>query len=270
MDFLKKNYEKILLGVVLLGLAVAVAMLSPKIEREKQELADKRIFAVTKNPKPLPNYYEARFDSVYHQLEVPKPLNFSRPHYLFNPVPWQRAVDGHLIKVQTGSEIGPEALVVQKINPLFTTVAFENVGSSGSNYQVSVVRDAEPNPKKRNKKSSLFDVGSKGDFLTLQAVQGPADKPDALILILADTGESIALSTNKPFQRIDGYCADMKYDPEKRSWVARRIGDKLLFAGDEFTVASINLIASNQFEVVVSAKSTGKKTTIHYGSDVQP
>jgi hypothetical protein len=40
MDFLKKNYEKILLGVVLLGLAVAVGFLPFKIASEKQKLKD--------------------------------------------------------------------------------------------------------------------------------------------------------------------------------------------------------------------------------------
>ena len=42
MDFLKKHYEKVLLGVVLLGLAVAVAFLPFKIASEKQKLEDMR------------------------------------------------------------------------------------------------------------------------------------------------------------------------------------------------------------------------------------
>ena len=42
MDFLKKHYEKVLLGVVLLGLAVAVAFLPFKIASDKQALEDKR------------------------------------------------------------------------------------------------------------------------------------------------------------------------------------------------------------------------------------
>ena len=37
-------------------------------------------------------------------------------------------------------------------------------------------------------------------------------------------------------------------------------------AGDEFTVATINLVGTNQFEVVFIAKSTGKKTTIRFNA----
>ena len=270
MDFLKKHYEKIVLGVVLLGLAAAVALLPQKIARERADLEDKRNQVVNIKPKPLTNIFDAHYNQAYQQLEKPQSLNFSRPHNLFNPVPWQKRSDGTLIKVQTGSEIGPEALVVSKINPLFTTITFESVGASGSNYQVSVVRDAETSPRKRAKKTALLEVGAKGEFLTVQAVQGPAEKPDALVLVLTDTGEKISLTADKPFQRVDGYSADLKYDPEKRVWLARRIGDKLLFSGDEFSVVSINLIATGQFEVVVSAKSTGKKTTIRHGSDAQP
>ena len=36
MEFIKKNYEKMLLGLVLLGLAVAVALLPFKIASERE------------------------------------------------------------------------------------------------------------------------------------------------------------------------------------------------------------------------------------------
>ena len=35
-----------------------------------------------------------------------------------------------------------------------------------------------------------------------------------LVLKLADTGQTIQLSKDKPFRRVDGYTADLKYDPE--------------------------------------------------------
>jgi hypothetical protein len=44
------------------------------------------------------------------------------------------------------------------------------------------------------------------------------------------------------------------------------MGATLSFAGDDYTVAAINLIATNQFEVVLSAKSSGKKNTIKYNT----
>jgi hypothetical protein len=52
MDFLKKHYEKILLGVVLLGLAVAVGFLPFKIASEKENL--ERMNSNLSHPKVPP------------------------------------------------------------------------------------------------------------------------------------------------------------------------------------------------------------------------
>jgi hypothetical protein len=42
MDFIKKNWEKVLLGVVLVGLTVAVALLPLKVASEREALKTKR------------------------------------------------------------------------------------------------------------------------------------------------------------------------------------------------------------------------------------
>ena len=52
MEFLKKHYEKILLGVVLLAVAVAAGFLPIKITSEKQKLTDLNL--QKKNPKAAP------------------------------------------------------------------------------------------------------------------------------------------------------------------------------------------------------------------------
>ena len=57
-----------------------------------------------------------------------------------------------------------------------------------------------------------------------------------LVVKLADTGETATLSKSQPFRRVDGYSADLKYDPEKNTSVnaaGLRVGDHLAFAGDE-------------------------------------
>ena len=107
MDFVKKNWEKILLGVVLVGLAVAVAFLPLKISREREDL---RIQSETRTPKvvPLipPDLTIAAAD--LKRTAVPTTLDLSTGHRLFNPVLWQKSVDGsRIIKVTTGREIGP-------------------------------------------------------------------------------------------------------------------------------------------------------------------
>ena len=62
MQFLKKNYEKILLGLVLLGLVVAAAYLPFRIDDEKQalhELRDKKFdYPVKPLPPPSPQTHK--------------------------------------------------------------------------------------------------------------------------------------------------------------------------------------------------------------------
>ena len=266
MDFIKKHYEKILLGVVLLSLAVAVVFLPFYINGQKQDLIDKRTGKLNPSVKALTNLDESSYTAAYQRMEKPVALNLSKPHHLFNPVQWQKKPDSTLIKVQEGNEVGAEALQATKVNPLYTTIKFESFGPS-TNYLLSVTRDADPDPKRRRKKQSYFERGTKGDFMQLVDVTGTPEKPE-LLLHLNDTSAPATVSIDRPFQRVDGYSADLRYDPEKGVWLARRVNDKINFAGDEFTVVSINLIATNQFEVILSAKSTGKKTTVRYNSEM--
>jgi len=55
MDFLKKHYEKILLGIVLVGLAGAFVYLPVKIGAEKQQLVDMEQSLTHPKVRPLTN-----------------------------------------------------------------------------------------------------------------------------------------------------------------------------------------------------------------------
>ena len=70
-----------------------------------------------------------------------------------------------------------------------------------------------------------------------------------------------ALSKPKPFRRVDAYMADLKYSPEGKNWQDQRVNDDLKFAGDDYIIVAIN-----RNEVVLSAKSNQKKTTLTYDS----
>ena len=65
----------------------------------------------------------------------------------------------------------------------------------------------------------------------------------------------------KPFRRVDGYLADLKYDPEKKNWPNLRVGaggpgtPRITINGEDYIVVAIT-----KNEVVLSAKSNDKKT----------
>ena len=93
--------------MVLLGLAVAVAFLPFKIASEKQKLEDMRNQLIHPKVKPLTNLDLTMPDKVLKRMATPAMVDFSAPNRLFNPMPWQKAVDGRLIKVDA-TNVGPE------------------------------------------------------------------------------------------------------------------------------------------------------------------
>src|SRR5436190_16385826 len=114
MDFLKKHYEKVLLGVVLIGLAVAVAVLPFFISSEQQKLHDLTSGVLNPKVKPLTNLDLTVSEQALSRLASAPAIDFSPPNRLFNPMPWQKAADGKIIP---GTRVGPTALVVSSNNP---------------------------------------------------------------------------------------------------------------------------------------------------------
>jgi hypothetical protein len=92
-----------------------------------------------------------------------------------------------------------------------------------------------------------------------------------LVLELTDSGERVAVAKDVPFRRVDGYTADLKYDPENRRWMNLRVGAggpgtaPITVEGESYIVVAIN-----KNEVVMSAKSNNKKTSLPYHPAERP
>ena len=118
MDFLKKHYEKILLGVVLLGLVGAMVFLPFMILHDRNQLDETRTEIIIRPVKPLAPLDLTAESNTMRRLQLPYRLDLETTNRLFNPVQWQKAVDGSLIKIESGNEVGPGAVVVTRINAL--------------------------------------------------------------------------------------------------------------------------------------------------------
>jgi len=264
MDLLKKHYEKIILGVVLIGLALAVAWLPFKIASDRQTLEDTRNNLIYPKVKPLTNLDLSIAQDAVKRAASPAPVNFSEPNKLFNPMPWQKRSDEQLIRAD---KVGPTAAVVTNLVPLYLRLTLDSVTTSGSEprYIVGVQNDAATSPAARRKKQAYSTLNAKNDTFTIIEAKGEGDQVQ-LTLILNDTGEHAVLTREKPFTRVDGYTADIRYAPENKFWAGRRVGTSLTFNNEEY-----NIVAINQNEVVLSAKSNGKKWTIkHYANIKEP
>jgi len=262
MDFLKKNYEKVLLGLVLLGLTVAVASLPVIISSARKKIEDAANSQLNPNIKPLPPLETKAIDDILQRVQAAFKLDFTSKHNLFNPVLWQKTTDGRLIKVQSGSELGAGALTVTAINPLSLKLTYKAPTANG--YFVTIEDQAAP-VGKRSPHDTIVSKETKGDY-NLVEIKGPAEKPTELVLESKETGETISLGPDKPFKRVAGYSADLKYPPEA-GWVrnGQRVEALLVFGGQQYKIVAIT-----QSNVVVSAKSNDKKTTITFNSPTEP
>ena len=110
-------------------------------------------------------------------------------------------------------------MVVTKIAPLYTTITLDSVTTtdSGSRYVIGVEREAATTPALRRKKQYYTTPNNKNDTFVLREVKGAPDNPTELVLELNDTGERVVLKKDVPFKRVDGYTADLKYEPEKKN-----------------------------------------------------
>ena len=262
MDFIKKNWEKVLLGAVLLGLLIAVVGLPIKIASEKAELADIRNRITQGIVEPIEPQEIREVEQAIVRTEQPVTLDLNTSNRVVNPVQWNRAPDGRLIRLLTGNEVGVEAVVVDSISPLYLVITLDSVltTDSGSRYAIGVEKQAESSKRARGKRQSYVALGEKNENFLLRDVKGPPAQPTAIELELSDTGERVTLSEAKPFNRVDGYMADLSYPPDSRTWPGKRVGDTIQIERENY-----NIVAITKSEVVLSAKS-GKKTSLKSGS----
>src|ERR1051326_1555909 len=260
MEFLKNNYEKIILGIVLVGLAVAVAFIPFKVSNEKKELDQKREGLIPRSVKPLTNLDLSLPETALKRVAAPAVVDFSAPHRLFNPMPWQEGSSGQLIKYDD-SHIGPKAVTITRISPLFLIITLDkvNMSDAGPRYVIGVQKEAASQPSQRVKKETYSKPNDKNDVFMLRKVDGPPENPTKLTLELNDSGEAAVVTPEQPFKRVDGYIADMKYDPKNKTWNNCRMGRQLHFNGEDY-----NVVAISQTDVVLSAKSNQKKWPVTY------
>ena len=265
MDQLKEHYEKIILGLAMLALvyvAYGIVMDPSKENIDEQKRARSRPDLESK--KEMPEMDMSNYRATLSRLENAKALNLGNPHNLFNPVQWRVARDGTVLKVESGNEIGAGAIVLSETKPLYLKVEYRGTSGTGQNirYRFAVTRESAKKKKERLRMTTTATKESNKDtrdLFTLLKIEGDKLAPTAFQLRLAGDSGAITVEKGKLFQRIDGYMASLAYDTrgEKKSYVNKRVGDKLFFAEDGH-----NIVAIGETEVVLSTASTSKRTTI--------
>jgi hypothetical protein len=263
MDFVKKHYEKVILSAVLLGVVGFLVFLPFVISNEQVKLKEMAETVVSYPAKPLPPLDLTRSAAISQRLKLPANFDFSTTNRLFNPLEWKKRTDGTLFPIKSGNETGTGAAVVTKITPLYFIITFDSTETNGAapRYVLGVERQGAEKPAMRRKQQHYASLGEKKDFFILSEVNGDPADPSGLVLKLTDSGDMVTVSKDKPFQRVENYAADLKYDLEKpvKNFAGLRAGSHLSFGGEDYIV-----VAVDADEVILSAQSNQKKTTLPY------
>lgn len=250
-----RHYEKVLLGVALIGLVYAVIHLYSTKQAEEEKISTYDRGISKKKTKEVPAVDMNALSQTLSSATNPPDVNLSLPHNVFNPVKWQRRPDGTIIKIEKGTEVGPNALQIASIAPLQTVITLDKPAGSGLN--MSVLQEASTNVGFRRKLQSFVttNAADRTRFFTLREIRGSAEQPEAVVELA--TGDRVTVTPEKPFTRVDGFKVDLTYPPENRSFNDKRVGDVLALAGEDYIIVAIT-----QNEVVVSARSNNRRTTI--------
>ena len=265
MEQLKEHYEKIILGLAMMALvyvAYGIVMDNAQENIEAQKQARNRPDLESK--KEMPEMDMSDYRATLARLENAKALNLGNPHNLFNPVQWRVARDGTVLKVESGNEIGAGAIVLRETKPLYLKIEYRGTAGTAENtrYRFAVTREEAETKKKRLRMTTSATKENRDtrDLFTLLEIEGDNSlAPTAFKLRLTGDPGPITVEKGKLFQRIEGYTASLAYDTrdEKKSYINKRVGDKLFFAEDGH-----NIVAIREEEVVLSTASTSKRTTI--------
>jgi hypothetical protein len=255
LQVFKLHYEKIILSFVLAGLAAAVWFLYEASMNEEETNRSYITGVGSRKVKGVKPVDLSASQNALKSAQSPPALILSGPHNLFNPVKWQRRPDGTLIKIQTGKEVGPDAMLITRITPLYYIIALDRVSSGG--FVMGVTREAAEKPLDRLKKQKFVTLNTTNEFFTLREVKGTPEDPTELVLELADTKERVSVAKSKDFKRPAGYEVDLKYPVENKSFPKLRTGSTITVAGDQYIIVAIS-----ENEVVLSARLNDKKYTV--------
>ena len=167
---------------MLAGLIGGLVFMLLYINSDQQAMAEKGSNLTNPKVKPLPNLDMTILDGTINRAQEPFTLDLENSNRLFNPLEWQKSLDGQGLILKT-LRTGPQVVVVTNISPLYTLVWLDSVMTNdmGVRYVIKIQRQGAAQRSKRMVSSQYVSVGDKpnSDF-TLLSVKGPPENPEDL------------------------------------------------------------------------------------------
>jgi len=259
MEFIKNHYEKILLSVVLLGLAVVSALLPAKVKDVEipQDQGNTSLsfkgFDIKSN------------ETMIALLDNASELNWTGSHKVFNPEKWQRTPNGRLIKIESKGLESISPFVIENIVPLYLIISYDGVVGYGESlkYRLTVTDEANTNAALRRPQMIQTKLNERQQAFTLKSVVGPENDPTELILELVPDGQRASVSREKPFKKVSGYIADFRYIPDNRLFPRKRAGEQLVIGSETNNIVAIDKDSAILFSPITGIRTTVKSRTMN-------
>jgi hypothetical protein len=252
MQFLKKHYEKLILSLVLLGLAATALWFYRAVESARSHNVD---LPQASAPKPWTNYDLTKEVTALKAFNSPPALDLISGHRLFNPVTWKLMPEGatnfYLKKI---TEEGPAALKVTDISAVYYTIAFDR--QAGDAYHLVVT----PGVGRAN--SAYYHLNEKGDKtkpVIITGTNAAADGTTTLTLSFIDSGEVTNITMKTAYRRIDSYTADLQYPPENSTFTKQHTNQIITLSGEPYKIVAIT-----HNTVTIEDNKTAQRTPIEW------
>lgn len=262
MDFLKKHYEKILLGLVLvvvmfLALQIPSAISAAKRDQDERERKIKNQATNAVVPVDV-----GPMQKSVQNLNSPVPTKFAEPaHNILNPVLWKKGARGEWVKIPT-PEDAIRRLAIKEITPLRLTVLFEKeLKFSADTHRMKItITDESLVPRVRRRPQSRepkVKEGESNDLFKVIAVSGSADNPSEIKIELRKGAKQITLKRGETFSEVVAHEADLEYAPENKTFNDILVGGTISFNDERYKVIAITGSA-----VTIEGQTTPKRYTI--------
>ena len=259
MEFLKNHYEKLILSVVLLLLTAAAASMPFVISKNKQD-----IDAKLKSPRfGAPSEYEKRslieLDQQLKSLEGEVSIDLGGEHNLVNPVAWQK-INGSLLRED---QLEPDkALRVDMIEPLYLRVDYKNAIGQGNavkyEFGIAIENSDKSSYRSERRRRLEFNQNYSDHPFILKGIQGDAQSPTEIFMVVSDTNERVSVFPGRPYERLDGYRANLTItQPSEISRPNQYVGDQIVINRQKYKIVAIG-----KLEVTVEAADTKERTTV--------
>jgi len=252
MQFFKRHFEKIILSAVLAGLGAAAFWLSVSVNESIKSMTSGFVKPPPARPLPGVETNLAPLRVALQKLTNAPAISLSGDHNLFNPVTWVKGPDGKMIKM---TKSGVDALTVTRITPYYYTISF--ITQVGEGYRI--LAQPPSGAKMQPQFSRTNEPPTAQRPYTILGTNGSRDNPSmlALQLFIPETKETVSVTTNRPYKRVTGYGADLKYSgsDETNVFLKKNVGDQLRFSRETFKIIDIKSNA-----VTVQDARTSQKT----------